>query len=46
MNAFINFRHPLPTNKKLDHYAMVVLCGAKRPGLLIDAAGSFWPSSL
>jgi len=24
-----NFRHPLPTEKKLDRYAMVVLCGRK-----------------
>lgn len=23
------FRHPLPTNKKLDRYAMLVLCGRK-----------------
>jgi len=23
------FRHPLPTEKRLDHYAMVVLCGRK-----------------
>jgi antitoxin VapB len=22
-----NFRHPLPTNKKMDKYAMLVLCG-------------------
>ena len=25
-----NFRHPLPTAKKLDHYAMVVLCGRQK----------------
>ena len=24
-----NFRHPLPTDKKLDKYAMLVLCGRK-----------------
>ena len=24
-----NFRHPLPTGKKLDRYAMLVLCGRK-----------------
>ena len=24
-----SFRHPLPTHKKLDHYAMLVLCGRK-----------------
>jgi Xaa-Pro aminopeptidase len=24
-----NFRHPLPTNKKLDRYAMLILCGRK-----------------
>lgn len=24
-----NFRHPLPTNKKLKHYAMLILCGRK-----------------
>lgn len=24
-----NFRHPLPTNKKMDKYAMLVLCGRK-----------------
>jgi Xaa-Pro aminopeptidase len=24
-----NFRHPLPTDKKLDRYAMMVLCGRK-----------------
>lgn len=23
------YRHPLPTNKRLDHYAMLVLCGRK-----------------
>jgi Xaa-Pro aminopeptidase len=28
-----NFRHPLPTGKKLDKYAMVVLCG-RRYGLV------------
>lgn len=27
------FRHPLPTTKKLDHYAMLVLCG-RRWGLV------------
>jgi Xaa-Pro aminopeptidase len=27
------FRHPLPTQKKLDHYAMLVLCG-RRQGLV------------
>jgi antitoxin VapB len=25
-----NFRHPLPTGKKLDRYAMLVLCGRRR----------------
>ncbi|HEY4723905.1 MAG TPA: M24 family metallopeptidase, partial [Anaerolineae bacterium] len=25
-----NFRHPLPTSKKMDRYAMLVLCGRKR----------------
>jgi len=25
-----NFRHPLPTGKKLDRYAMLVLCGRKK----------------
>lgn len=24
-----NFRHPLPTSKKLDRYAMLILCGRK-----------------
>jgi Xaa-Pro aminopeptidase len=24
-----NFRHPLPVDKKLEHYAMLVLCGRK-----------------
>jgi Xaa-Pro aminopeptidase len=24
-----DFRHPLPTDKKLEHYAMLVLCGRK-----------------
>ena len=24
-----NFRHPLPTDKKMNHYAMLVLCGRK-----------------
>lgn len=24
-----NFRHPIPTAKKLEHYAMLVLCGRK-----------------
>ncbi len=24
------FRHPLPTDKKLEHYAMLVLCGRRR----------------
>jgi Xaa-Pro aminopeptidase len=28
-----HFRHPLPTNKKLDHYAMLILCG-RRWGLV------------
>jgi antitoxin VapB len=28
-----NFRHPLPTNKKLDRYVMLVLCG-RRWGLV------------
>jgi Xaa-Pro aminopeptidase len=28
-----NFRHPLPTGKKLDHYVMIVLCG-RRWGLV------------
>jgi antitoxin VapB len=28
-----NFRHPLPTDKKLDHYVMMVLCG-RRGGLV------------
>jgi Xaa-Pro aminopeptidase len=28
-----NFRHPLPTDRKLDHYAMLVLCG-RRWGLV------------
>ncbi|HSB66592.1 MAG TPA: M24 family metallopeptidase, partial [Anaerolineales bacterium] len=28
-----NFRHPLPTGKKLDHYAMLILCG-RRSGLV------------
>jgi Xaa-Pro aminopeptidase len=28
-----NFRHPLPTDKKLEHYAMLVLCG-RRWGLV------------
>jgi len=23
------FRHPLPTEKKLDRYAMLILCGRK-----------------
>ena len=28
-----NFRHPLPTDKKLTHYAMLILCG-RRSGLV------------
>jgi Xaa-Pro aminopeptidase len=24
-----SFRHPLPTSKKLDHYAMLIVCGRK-----------------
>lgn len=28
-----NFRHPLPTDKKLDHYVMIILCG-RRWGLI------------
>jgi antitoxin VapB len=28
-----SYRHPLPTGKKLDHYAMLVLCG-RRDGLV------------
>lgn len=28
-----NFRHPLPTSKKLDRYAMLILCG-RRQGLV------------
>jgi antitoxin VapB len=28
-----NFRHPIPTAKKLEHYAMLVLCG-RRQGLV------------
>jgi Xaa-Pro aminopeptidase len=28
-----SFRHPLPTDKRLDHYAMLVLCG-RRQGLV------------
>lgn len=31
-----NFRHPLPTNKKLEHYAMLILCGRKH-GLVCSA---------
>ena len=30
-----NFRHPLPTDKQLEHYAMLVLCGRKA-GLVIS----------
>ncbi len=26
----LSFRHPLPTDKKLDRYAMLVLCGRRR----------------
>jgi Xaa-Pro aminopeptidase len=28
-----NYRHPLPTDKKLDHYVMIILCG-RRWGLV------------
>ncbi len=28
-DRIFNFRHPLPTDKQLDHYAMLVLCGRK-----------------
>jgi Xaa-Pro aminopeptidase len=28
-DRIFNFRHPLPTGKKLDKYAMLVLCGRK-----------------
>ncbi|MFD2446653.1 M24 family metallopeptidase [Bacillus sp. CGMCC 1.16607] len=31
-----NYRHPLPTNKKLDQYLMMVLC-AEREGLVANA---------
>ncbi len=30
-----NFRHPLPTSKKIDQYGMVVLCG-RRYGLVVS----------
>ena len=30
-----NFRHPLPTARKLDRYAMLVLCG-RRQGLIVS----------
>jgi len=29
----VNYRHPLPTDKKLEHYVMIVLCG-RRWGLV------------
>ncbi len=32
-DRIFNFRHPLPTNKRLDHYVMMVLCG-RRWGLV------------
>jgi antitoxin VapB len=28
-DRIFNFRHPLPTDKKMDRYAMLVLCGRK-----------------
>jgi Xaa-Pro aminopeptidase len=28
-DRIFNFRHPLPTSKKLVHYAMLILCGRK-----------------